>query len=142
MSFLSCLFRWIGLLIRWSRPHEQVGLPDGSMRLLTQRRLGLVGVLLIERYLSRIYAQLEAQLIERCSIVATEGHGHTSKLLSDNDFLQESIQSIMGATDMRHTLAGAWNSRCVIDSIEISAAPALLCSAPPPARLSFLASDG
>lgn len=77
------------------------------MRILTQRRLGLVGVLLIERYLSRIYAQLEAQLIERCSIVATEGHWHTSKLLSDNDFLQESIQSIMGATDMRHMLAGA-----------------------------------
>jgi hypothetical protein len=56
---------------------------------------------------TRIYAPLEGQLSQRCCKVATEGHGHTSKLLSDNDFLQESIQSIIGATDMRHMLAGA-----------------------------------
>lgn len=52
-------------------------------------------------------AQLEAQLGDGCSIVATGRGVATSKLLSDKDFLQKSIQSIMGATDMRHMLAGA-----------------------------------
>lgn len=42
---------------------------------------------------------LEAQLSERCCIVATDGRGCVHKLLSDNDFLQELIQSI---TELTH----------------------------------------
>ena len=126
-----CLFRWVGLLIRWLRLHEQVVFPGGSMLLSFQRLPGLVGPPYRSVHAdTRIYAPLKAQLSQRCCKVATEGHGHTSKLLSDNDFLQESIQSIMGETDMRHMAAGASDSRCVIVSIEVSAAPALLCFAP------------
>lgn len=55
----------------------------------------------------RVDAQLEAQLSEGCSMIATEGRWHGSKLLSDKVFFQKSIQSIMDATDMRRMLAGA-----------------------------------
>jgi len=87
--FLSCLFRWIALLIRWLQPHDQVVLPDWAMRLSAQRPQSLVGLPLIGRYMqtARSTQKLEAQLSERCCIVATEGQGCSSKLLSDNDFL-------------------------------------------------------
>jgi len=61
-------------------------------------------------------------------------------LLSDKDFLQKSIQSIMGATDMRHMLAGAWFSTFVIDLIGFFALASLPDSSPSnPVFADFLA---